>query len=775
MLRVFDLFGNPLEWSHASRALLIISTTIFFQFLFVVEARHRTAPLEITRDLDAVRWFIDWGRHLPWYPLLALSFWLRNYKPDSRWFLWLTCIYWYFTIAVSAWFYAPIDAALWISMVGVTLVLMVIVEWGVVVAGLVLFFVLYEAGPALTLLGYETYAPFYSAARSMGPALQVNWWNELYLIVLMMTMVTVFAYMIDRWRLREQGITEANAELTRMAVALESSQEDLERRVEERTEELRKANSELQDEVAKRQVIEAALRFTEYSVEHAADSVFWIAQNGKITSVNAQACKALGYTREELIGATVEKFSPRWDGSSWENLWKRMEEYGSLTFQTIHRRKDGTTFPVEIKQSFLTFDDTPYLCAFVRDLTERKQVEEDRLRLERKLLESQKLESLGVLAGGIAHDFNNMLMTILGNASLTLLDLPAGSPSYQHVRAVETAARRAADLTQQLLAYSGRSAVLQDAVSLNELTREMADLLQVSIGKSVNLEFQFDPGLPAVHADATQIRQVVMNLIVNASEAIGSERGDIILRTSRQRLGTDDLSRLRVGQGLDEGDYVLLEVRDTGAGMDEGTLGRLFDPFFTTKFAGRGLGLAATLGIVKAHRGGLQVTTEKDGGSCFQVYLPVFSEKEAAARKARVKPPVQASLGQTAGGPVAIIDDEADVRSATRELLERMGYDVILFESGAALLQYLRDHRKEPLPVFALLDMTMPDWSGPETFKALRNECPDLPVILMSGYAEEDALGQFGTHRPAGFLQKPFGMDQLRAAITRWIEPGAGS
>ena len=277
-----------------------------------------------------------------------------------------------------------------------------------------------------------------------------------------------------------------------------------------------------------------------------------------------------------------------------------------------------------------------------------------------------------MLAGGIAHDFNNMLMTILGNASLTLMDLPAGSPSYQHVKAVETAARRAADLTQQLLAYSGRSAVLQDAVSLNELTREMADLLQVSIGKSVQLTFEFDPDLPAVHADATQIRQVVMNLIVNASEAIGGERGDIILRTSKARLGSDDLTRLRVGQGLDEGEYVKLEVRDSGSGMDKATLDRLF-------------------------------------------------------------------------------------------------------ESGAKLLQYLRDHRKDPLPVFALLDMTMPDWSGPETFKALLNECPELRVILMSGYAEEDTLSQFGTHRPAGFLQKPFGMEQLSDAIARWIEPASSS
>lgn len=775
--RLFDLFGNPLEWSLADRALLIISTTIFFQFLFVILAEHRTAAIETTRDLESIRFFVDWGRHLPWYPLLAIGLWLRKRHPEARWFLWLTCVYWYFTLAVSAWFYAPITAALWISTVGVTLVLLVIVDWPVVISGLLLFFVIVEAGPLLTLLGYESYAPLYSSARSMQPALEVSWWTEAYILLLMMAMVMVFAYIVDRWRLRERSIAEANAELQRLTGELEKSQSELEHRVEERTDELRKANAGLQEEVAKREQIEEELRFTDYSVEHGADAVFWIGSDARIISVNASACEALGYTREELIGESLGVIAPNWYEQDWNSLWARMKRKRQITFETVHQRKDGTRIPVEVKQSYLEFGQTPYLCAFVRDITERKQVEEDRLLLERKLLESQKLESLGVLAGGIAHDFNNMLMTVLGNASLTLMDLDPESQGYQHVKAMETAARRAADLTQQLLAYSGRGAMLQDSVSLNELTREMAELLQVSIGKSVTLNFDFDPDLPAVHADATQMRQVVMNLIVNASEAIGDEPGEIRLRTARADLSQADIDRLRVGEGLAPGEYVKLEVTDGGSGMDATTLERLFDPFFSTKFAGRGLGLAATLGIVKTHRGGLHVHSAVGEGSSFQVFLPVFT---GTARPEPPRPEPMASAGRSVGpvsarGPVAVVDDEADVRTATRELLERLGYNVVLFSGGAQLLNYLREHRRKTgrggPPFFVLLDMTMPEWSGPETFKAMRYESPDVPVILMSGFAEEDAIAQFSGARPAGFLQKPFGMDSLREAIARWIIP----
>ena len=767
ILRLFDFLGNPLEWSYTGRSILIIATTIIFQFLFVLKVHRQTADIELTRDLESLRWFVDWGRHLPWYPLLAVAAWLHRYRPDSKWFLWLVCVYWYFALAVSTWFYAPMHPALWISLIGVTLVLMVIVEWRTVAVGFALFYGIVEAGPLLTLFGYDTYAPFYSSTKSLGPLLRIDWWHEGYIALLLVMMILTFAYLIDRWRQREHAVKMARDELEWLTVALGKSRDGLEKHVAERTEELRRANEELVEEMEKRALVEETLRFTEYSVEHAADAIYWIGADGRITSVNNVACETLGYTREELVGSTVKLFSPGAKDIDWDKLWKQMVKLRNVTFETIHRRKDGAELPVEIKQSYLVFGETPYLCAFVRDISERKAVEKDRLLLERKLLESQKLESLGVLAGGIAHDFNNMLMTILGNTSLVLMDTAPGSPAYQHVRAVETAARRAADLTQQLLAYSGRGAVLQEALSLNDLTKEMAELLHISIGKSVNLCFEFDPDIPAIDVDATQIRQVVMNLIVNASEAIGAERGEIVLRTSQVHLTRQDLDRLRVGQGLEVGDYVRLQVSDTGSGMEPATLERLFDPFFTTKFSGRGLGLAATLGIVKAHRGALDVWSEPGKGTTFDVYLPVQpatqGTREAPAAKPRERAPERAQ------GLALVIDDEADVRTAMQNLLLRMGYQVEAFESGARVLQYLREHRGDSTPELALLDLTMPDWSGHETFRAMREVCPDLPVILMSGYAEEDATQQFDGVRPVGFLQKPFGIDQLRDAVARWI------
>jgi len=247
------------------------------------------------------------------------------------------------------------------------------------------------------------------------------------------------------------------------------------------------------------------------------------------------------------------------------------------------------------------------------------RAEQERLALERKLLETQKLESLGVLAGGIAHDFNNLLAAVLGNVSLCSMQLPSDSPLRPYLSSIETTIHRAAELCKQMLAYSGRGRFQAQAVNLNVIIREMAELLRISINKRVRLELDLASGVPAVKGDATQLRQVIMNLIINASEAIAPHEGVIALKTSTVTVRADTGEP---ASGVPDGEYVVLEVRDSGTGMDELTKARIFDPFFTTKFTGRGLGLAATQGIVRGHHGAIMVDTAPGKGSTFRVYLP---------------------------------------------------------------------------------------------------------------------------------------------------------
>lgn len=398
------------------------------------------------------------------------------------------------------------------------------------------------------------------------------------------------------------------------------------------------------------------------------------------------------------------------------------------------------------------------------EMIERERAEQDRRKLETKILQTQKMESLGVLAGGIAHDFNNLLTGILGNADLALLDLPPESSARARLRDIETSAIRAAELTKQMLAYSGKGQFVIEPIHLSKLVEEMAHLLKTVISKKAVLRFRFADQLPLILADATQIRQIVMNLLTNASEAIGDKSGVITISTGKMDLDQEYLSRTFFDEGLKEGQYVYLEVSDTGCGMDEETMRRIFDPFFTTKFAGRGLGLAAVLGIVRGHRGAVKVYSHPGEGTTFKILLPADSDAEAYKQRAE-----QSSRDQWHGdGTVLIIDDEAQVRKVGRMMLERMGFKVVESAGGRDALDYYRDHAGEVRLV--LLDMTMPEMSGPEVFRELRRIRPDTRVVLCSGYSEQEATNRFEGKGLAGFLQKPFRTDELRTKVRDAIE-----
>jgi PAS domain S-box-containing protein len=392
------------------------------------------------------------------------------------------------------------------------------------------------------------------------------------------------------------------------------------------------------------------------------------------------------------------------------------------------------------------------------DITDRREADEHRRDLEVQIQHAQKLESLGVLAGGIAHDFNNLLVGVLGNADLALTELSPVSPARQSVKEIEVAARRAAELCRQMLAYSGKGRFVVEPVQLSEIVEEMGHMLEVAISKKVVLKYNFAENLPAVNVDVTQIRQVVMNLITNASEAIGERSGMISLTTGALECDEEYLRETFIVDDIPPGLYVTLEVADTGCGMDEETRSKLFDPFYTTKFTGRGLGLAAVLGIVRGHGGAIKVYSEPERGSTFKILLPACGE-EAAPRI-----DVNGETGHWKGkGTILLADDEETIRAVGRRMLELLGFNVITAFDGHNAVELYREHRDNISAV--ILDLTMPRLDGEETYRALRQEGIKVPVILSSGYNEQEVTERFLGKGTAGFIQKPYHVEEMKTVL----------
>ncbi len=397
-----------------------------------------------------------------------------------------------------------------------------------------------------------------------------------------------------------------------------------------------------------------------------------------------------------------------------------------------------------------------------RQLTDELRHREESARREVDASEArarhvQKLESIGVLAGGIAHDFNNLLHVVLGNADLARLHLAADSMAREHLDEVVRATQRAADLAQQLLAYSGRGAVETRQLDLSCEVRELATLLRTALTKQGTLVWELAVDLPAITADPTQIRQVVMNLITNASDSLGEGAGTIALRTGTVADG-DEVPG--------PGQFVYLEVVDNGCGMDTGTLQRIFDPFFSTKFTGRGLGLSAVMGIVESHGGHIRIRTAPAEGTTFRVLFP------ATAGDANTPPRRISGADWRGHGTVLVIEDEDEVREVVGRMLERLGFHVIAAQDGVAALERLDQDDGSVAAV--LLDLSMPRMGGYEVLQRIRGRKPELPVILMSGYTEQEVASKVLDARSGvvGFLQKPFLPEDL-TSVLRHVSPPA--
>lgn len=525
-----------------------------------------------------------------------------------------------------------------------------------------------------------------------------------------------------------------------------------------------------QTELAERKRAESELRRAEQFLTTVVDNIPHMifvkdAQDLRFVRFNRAGEELLGKGSHELLGKNDYDMFPESEARFFEHKdretlrGRKLVDIPEEPIETSHGRRYLHTKKIPIVDA----DGQPkYLLGISEDITERKLEEERQRAFERKLQETQKLESLGVLAGGIAHDFNNLLVSILGNVGLVLVDLEPDSPVREPVEQVKVAAQRAADLTRQMLAYSGKGRFVMQRINLNSVITEITQLLQVSISKNATLQFSLDPKLPPIEGDVTQIRQVLMNLIVNASDAIGEKQGTISLATGVVNADREYLSGNFMAPELHEGTYAFVQVTDDGVGMDKETQAKIFDPFFTTKFTGRGLGLAAVLGIVRGHGGAIRVYSEPGSGSVFRVLLPVKDVPH------HVEKGGADSLKQKGNGTVLVIDDEEVVRNVTKRMLARIGYTPLLAEDGPTGIEMYKANKDDIACV--LLDMTMPRMSGEETLRHLKEMNPEVRVLLMSGYSEQEASARFNGKGVAAFMQKPYTPQDLQEKIHEILE-----
>lgn len=487
-------------------------------------------------------------------------------------------------------------------------------------------------------------------------------------------------------------------------------------------------------------------------------------RDGRFILVNQAVAEAYGSTVERIVGRCDADFNS--NAEEVEHFRKDdlevMDECREkfVAEERITDAQGRVRYLQTVKRPIIEDDGAVNkILGVATDITDRKRAEEEQTRLLAQMQYAQKLESLGVLAGGIAHDFNNLLMGVIGNATLALTELEAGSQPYRRVQQVTLAAKRAAELTNQLLAYSGRGKFVIEPTDLSKLVDEMGTLLETIISKKARVSYERGEGVPCIDADSSQMRQVVMNLITNASDALGDRGGMIIVRTGIESISEDTVSDLYFDDSLACGDYAFLEVTDNGCGMDEETVQKIFDPFFTTKFTGRGLGLAAVQGIVRSHHGALRVKSSPGRGTSFRILFPAGKTMPEAPQEGfhpnRLK--------ENRGGLFLVVDDEDVSRHVTREMLEHFGYRVVLAQHGLEALEVFKQHSSKIAAV--ILDMTMPQMDGEETWTELSQLQFDVPVILTSGYSEVEVASRFEGKKIAGFIQKPFHLEQLKAKI----------
>ena len=507
-------------------------------------------------------------------------------------------------------------------------------------------------------------------------------------------------------------------------------------------------------DITERKLIEKALAESEERyrkvVEVSPEAIF-IHSEGRFVFMNRAGAKLLGSDNpEEFYGRLALDFvHPELKGIVAQRIRNAWLHRDNPLIEEELVRLDGSIVSVEMVSVYFNYNGAESVLAIARDISERKKMQEE-------LVRTQKLESLGVLAGGIAHDFNNILMAVIGNAELAMMRLNKESPVIENLIRIERAAAKAADLAKQMLAYSGKGKFVVEQIGLNLLLEEMLQMLEVSIPKKVLLRLNLASNLPSVEVDATQLRQVVMNLVINASEAIGDKSGVIAITTGCMDCDKSYLKDIWLIENITEGLYVYLEVADSGCGMNKDTIEKIFEPFFSTKFTGRGLGMAAVMGIIRGHKGAIKVYSEPGKGSTFKILLPA-SDKPAELFNHELS-----TDDWRGSGTVLLVDDEETVRGIGREMLQELGFKVITAGDGREALEIFENN---PAINLVILDLTMPRMDGEQCFRELRQIRPDLKVVMSSGYNQQEVTQKFVGKGLAGFIQKPYNLSVLKASI----------
>jgi PAS domain S-box-containing protein len=507
-------------------------------------------------------------------------------------------------------------------------------------------------------------------------------------------------------------------------------------------------------DITERKQIEGALAESEDRyrrvVEVSPEAIF-VHSDGRFVFMNQAAASLLGAERpEDLYGMRALDFvHPGMRDVVTQRIKNAWFHGDNPLIEEELLRLDGSSAYVEMVSVYLNYKGKDSVLAIARDISERKKMQD-------AFVQTQKLESLGVLAGGIAHDFNNILMAIIGHADLALMKLPPESPAFDNLRKIELAAAKAADLAKQMLAYSGKGKFIIERINLNRLLEEMLNMLEVSISKKALLRLNLYPNLPHVDVDTTQIHQIIMNLVINASEAIGDKSGVIAITTGCLDCDRRYLRDVWLDENITPGLYVYLEVADTGCGIDKATLGKIFEPFYTTKFTGRGLGLAAVMGIVRGHKGAIKVYSEPNKGTTFKILLP------ASDRPAELFDSELQHTDWQGTGTVLLVDDEETVRGVGREMLQLLGFTVMTANDGREAIDAFKQNPEISL---VILDLTMPKMDGEQCFRELRRIKPDVRVIMSSGYNEQEVAPKFIGKELAGFIQKPYKLSVLRDVI----------
>jgi two-component system, cell cycle sensor histidine kinase and response regulator CckA len=517
-------------------------------------------------------------------------------------------------------------------------------------------------------------------------------------------------------------------------------------------------------DITDRKLMEDKLRMSEEYyrtlVETSPDAIIIVDPNGFISFLSPRAYELFGVPAGgSAVGTLVLDWVSPEGRALASSLFERtlLGRLKLTAFEIQLLRRDQSTFWAEISSSVLvnTRGDIRGQLLICRDVTDRRET-------EHALRQAQRMESIGILAGGIAHDFNNLLQAILGQTHLALSKLPGSHAGRANIEKAEKAAERAAELTRQLLAYSGQGKLAMHVIDVNAMVKENIHLVEFAIPRNVAIELSLSPKRLVIKGDSAQIQQVVMNLVINAAESYDGRSGIIRLRSSLHTINSQDVVQwTRAGAEIETGVYAVLEVSDCGCGMDQETTAKVFDPFFSTKFTGRGLGLAAVLGIVRGHRGALQVESERGTGTTFRVAFPL-TEQAMASEQAENLP-----ADQMAGGTILLIDDEEVVRDVFSETLIDAGWDVLTACDGESGIRIFSDH---PGKIgLVVLDLSMPGMDGAETLRRLRGIDPTAKVILSSGYGEEEAMGRFEGLGLSGFLQKPYQWGRLKEILAAYL------